>query len=217
MIYPPAVQRPGPGWKQGYPGLAVNARRGVICHSMVGSLGAAFDRLYGPDTASWHFSIAQDGTVYQHYDTMAVCWHAGSPKWNGLLIGIEHEGGPPGNESEPLTAPQLATSVELVRWLAVECGFRLSRTPPDKALWEHHETGYPTACPSGRIPWAEYTEEPMTPEERQQFDTVVGKLYDLQRQITDLKTLVGLVVPELADEQNATVKQQLAYIAKAAG
>ncbi len=185
MNYPPAVQRPGQAWKQGYPGLAVNARRGVICHSMVGRLADALARLDGPDTASWHFSVAQDGTVYQHYDAMAVCWHAGSRVWNGLLIGVEHEGGAPGNESEPLTAAQLAASVALVRWLAANHGFSLSRARPQKTLWEHNEV-YATSCPSGRIPWAEYEEDPMTPDEKAQFDALVTAHMDLQQQVTAL-------------------------------
>lgn len=159
MRYPAAVWFAGPADKAGYPGIAVNECRGVICHSMVGSASAALARLVSDDRASWAFSVLQDGTVLQHYESNAVCWHAGSAVWNGRLIGIEHEGGALGNVSERLTDAQRAASVALVRWLGQAHGFRLIRDGLAKTLYEHNETGYPTACPSGRIPWPAYTED----------------------------------------------------------
>lgn len=160
-FYPHAIWSPGPIDKQGYPGLAVNARRGVICHSMVGAYVHAKARLDSADRASWHFSVLKDGTVHQHYDTMAVTWHAGVKQINGIFVGIEHEGGgyfPNGepNFSEPLTAAQLEASIALVTYLADEGGYDLVRDDPGRGLHEHNEY-YATACPSGRIPWEEYT------------------------------------------------------------
>ena len=158
-IYPNAIQEPGPIDKQGYPGLAFNACRGVVCHSMVGSYAAAKGELMNPNRrASWHFSVNKDGSVRQHYDSKAVTWHCGSTRYNGILIGIEHEGGlNPYNE--PLTVPQRDASVALVQWLSLEHGFPMVRRV---GLREHNEVAPPsdaTACPSGRIPWAYYTEE----------------------------------------------------------
>ena len=185
-VFPGGTWRPGPKSKQGYPGTAVNAAKGVILHSMVGSFASAMARLDSADRASWAFSVCQDGRVYQHYDSLAVTWHAGSPVWNGRLIGIEHEGGPPGNEGEPLTAPQKAASVALVRWLAKTHGFPLVRYDGHSgALLEHNQV-YATACPSGRIPWAEYEEEPMTAEERENFGKVVAAVFDQARWIQGL-------------------------------
>ena len=150
------VERPGPPSKVGYPGMAFNACRGVVCHSMVGSLMAAFGELYKLERrASWHYSIAKDGTIYRHYPDKAVTWHAGTARYNGIYIGIEHEGGGPGNESEPLTLPQREASVALVRSLALEHAFPLVR---EIGLREHNELSQ-TACPSGRIPWEYYTVE----------------------------------------------------------
>jgi len=154
VIYPLAVQEPGPSWKQGYPPVFRNACRGVVCHSMVGSYAGAKARLDSQDRASWHFSIAKSGTVYQHYRVSEITWHAGTPQWNQKLVGIEHEGGAPGNESERLTEAQLASSVQLVRWLARYYGFPLVRKV---SLWEHSELSA-TQCPSGRIPWKYYEE-----------------------------------------------------------
>ena len=77
--------------------------------------------------ASWHFSVLRDGRVFQHYDTKIITWHCGSVYWNARLIGIEHEGGyMPHNE--PLTAPQLESSVRLVKWIAATHVFEPSRT-----------------------------------------------------------------------------------------
>jgi N-acetyl-anhydromuramyl-L-alanine amidase AmpD len=157
-VFPTGSWRPGPKSKQGYDGLAVNAVKGVICHSMVGSFAGAMSRLDSADRASWHFSVCKDGRVFQHYDTLAVTWHAGSRIWNSKLIGIEHEGGAPGNEGEPLTDAQKAASVALVRWLAKTHGFPLVRfNGLSGALFEHRDV-YATSCPSGRIPWAAYVE-----------------------------------------------------------
>lgn len=159
MIYPPATQRPGPVSKQGYPGLAFNACRGVVCHSMVGSYAGALGELDNlTRRASWHFSITKAGLVFQHYDTKAVTWHCGSKRENGLRIGIEHEGGL-NPFSEPLTIVQRNASVALVRWLSQSHGFPLVRKV---SLWEHNELAPPsdaTACPSNRIPWSYYIEE----------------------------------------------------------
>lgn len=168
VLYPDATQRAGPGWKQAYPPIYKNACRGVVCHSMVGSYAGAMGRLDSQDRASWHFSITKAGTVYQHYDTEVVAWHAGTPQWNQKLIGIEHEGGAPGNESEPLTAAQVAASTALVRWLSLQHGFPRVR---GVGLFEHREL-YATACPSGRIPWGEYEEGDMPTQ--QQWDQLVG-------------------------------------------
>jgi N-acetyl-anhydromuramyl-L-alanine amidase AmpD len=128
---------------------------------MVGSYAGAMNRLDSQDRASWHFSVTKAGTVYQHYRVDEITWHAGSPRWNQALIGIEHEGGAPGNESEPLTPAQRDASVALVRWLSAQHGFPLTRRV---SLWEHNEVAPPadpTSCPSHRIPWENYEEDDM--------------------------------------------------------
>lgn len=176
MIYPLAVQEPGPSWKQGYPPVFRNACRGVVCHSMVGSYSGAMSRLDSTDRASWHFSVTKGGQVYQHYDTEAITWHAGTPQWNQRLIGIEHEGGGPGNESEPLTVAQRDASVALVHWLAQQHAFPLVVRV---GLWEHRWLSQ-TACPSGRIPWRYYEEDEMAIQLAECGDSPTGyRLYAL--------------------------------------
>lgn len=157
--YPGAIARPGPNSKQNG---GLNTTIGVVCHSMVGTFAGAMSRLdgFGPrNEASWHFSVLQNGQVYQHYDTLVQCWHAGS-SYNNTTIGIEHEGGYDPYD-EPLTEAQRVASVNLVRWLSQKHGFALER---GNGLWEHNEVSdKPTLCPSHRIPWAFYTEEEHMP------------------------------------------------------
>lgn len=127
MIYPEAIWTPGPVEKTGYPGYTFNLCQGVVCHSMVGYKNGALAELYKlTRRASWHFSVLQNGQVLQHYDTELITWHCGSLYWNARLIGIEHEGGyNPTNE--PLTVPQLESSVRLVKWLGSVHNFTLAR------------------------------------------------------------------------------------------
>lgn len=158
--YPDAIWLPGPQVKQGYAGATVNQCRGLVNHSMVGTFANAIARLNSDDRASWTFSIRKDGAVYEHYEVEAVTWHAGTAAANKKYIGIEHEGGGyhangEPNFSEPLTPPQLQASVKLARWLSRTRGFPLELKV---GLWEHNWL-YPTACPSGRIPWEFYIEE----------------------------------------------------------
>ncbi|MDP9239002.1 MAG: N-acetylmuramoyl-L-alanine amidase [Chloroflexota bacterium] len=177
MIYPLAAWRPGPASKAGYAGVAGNSAEGVVCHSMAGYRDAAMRVLDDPQRrASWHFSVLQNGSVLQHYDSLAVAWHCGSREWNARLIGIEHEGGLE-PEDEPLTNAQHDASVALVRWLAEQHGFPLIRRV---GLWEHREVAPPsdpTACPSGRIPWQHYIEEEARVYSDAEIDAKVGELF----------------------------------------
>jgi N-acetyl-anhydromuramyl-L-alanine amidase AmpD len=153
-MYPQSIWRPGPPNKTNG---GVNTCRGVVLHSMVGSLAAALGELDKPARrASWHYSVTQAGKILAHYPDRAQTWHAGS-NYNNTTIGIEHEGGlNPFNE--PLTPVQLGASVALVNWLSAAHGFPMVRKV---GLWEHNEvSGSPTACPSGRIPWAAYAASP---------------------------------------------------------
>jgi N-acetyl-anhydromuramyl-L-alanine amidase AmpD len=151
--YPNAHAEPGPAFKQNG---GKNKCRGVVCHSMVGSYAAARGELMNPNRrASWHYSVLKDGSVISHYPDEAQTWHCGSVR-NNDLIGIEHEGGL-NPHNEPLTRRQADASVNLVRWLGQTHHFPLVR---HVSLWEHNEVSdAPTACPSGRIPWVQYSEE----------------------------------------------------------
>lgn len=165
-----AERVPGPADKvYGVP----NAGIGYIPHSAVGYYSGWASRLFSADrlangdysvyaAVSCHGWIAYDGTVKQHYPFTASCWASGSRYPNTHFIAFENEGGfrP---VDEPLTEAQVASNVRIIRELAAWRGWGGFRRPShalDTAanLYEHRECvrwgSAPTACPSGRIPWA---------------------------------------------------------------
>lgn len=159
LKYPGAEWVPGPPNKQGYAAYpSPQSKEGFVLHSMVGGYVSAYGRLMSTDTASWHFSILKDGSVKQHYDPRAVCWHCGvvgdadtltAAVGNVALIGIEHEGGPIGNVSEPLTQAQIDATIAVQRW----CYDVLPELKPPALHQSHFEHNWlsATACPSGRF------------------------------------------------------------------
>ena len=167
---PLAIWLRGPAGKTGYEGVpSYLPKRGEVKHSMAGNFSSAMQILNSDTPVSWHFSIVKnDGTIYQHYELSANCWHAGDSDIDGGiranidLVGVEHEGGGPGNESEALTDAQIEATVALTRWMMDQYGLRDAVRYPAQSegnywrLAEHNEvSNNPTACPSGRIPWAE--------------------------------------------------------------
>lgn len=153
--FPGAVWRPGPTGKLGYPSTGSNytAKEFLVAHSMEGSLAAALGELDRPDReASWTFSNPKTGPLLQHYQAEGVAWASGSIEANKRGVPIEHEG----VAGEPLTESQYQNLLALSRWLQRLFGWGL----PGRNTWlkEHREMTIfgspPTACPSGRIPWA---------------------------------------------------------------
>lgn len=149
MKYPAAIWRPTP--KFGYPNATVCLGIGIVAHSMEGSLTAAFGELDNPNRgASWHFSVAKNGDVYQHIETQHISWASGSVEANRRFWSIEHEG----KAGEPLTPAQTAATTALMGWLLDSKNLSPKR---GTTLWEHNEMtqfgSAATACPSGRIPW----------------------------------------------------------------
>lgn len=149
LRYPNAVWRPTD--KHGYGNDDNCLQQGIVAHSMEGSLQAAFGELDRPDRqASWHFSVAKSGAVYQHIETENISYASGSYEANRRYWSIEHEG----RAGEPLTDAQRLATTALMGWLLSLKGLVPSRI---KTLFEHNEMAKygaaPTACPSGRIPW----------------------------------------------------------------
>lgn len=131
-------------WKYVSPSGVPNYYRGsnqptaVVLHIMVGYVATALEWAEaGHNGASWHYTVARDGTVYQHLQHSDGGWQAGitatapKPTWplwrgngvnvNNYTLGIEHEGFP----GEPFTALQAEASRELCRSLAKELGIPL--------------------------------------------------------------------------------------------
>ena len=174
MRYPPATWRPT--GKHGYGNDDTLRKEGIVGHSMEGSLAAAFGKLDRPDRqASWHFSVAKSGDVYQHIDTDNISYASGSYEANKRFWSIEHEG----VAGEPLTAAQQTATTALMGWL-----LGLVNLPPIRnlSLFEHREmTVYgaaPTACPSGRIPWQAIIAALQEKPERAEVEMILLKADD---------------------------------------
>lgn len=153
-IAPFAIYRPGPPDKVGYGAVTNSQKEGVVAHSMEGPLAAALAELDRPDRqASWHFSVARGGEIYQHYDTDLVVWASGSPEANRRFVAVEHEGW----AGERLTPQQVEALARIIAWCAEVYGWPVIQR--GETLWEHREMtrfgSAPTSCPSGRIPWPE--------------------------------------------------------------
>lgn len=168
---PEAVKVPGHPDKIGYESLGFGAtgpKRGTIVHSAEG-WGAYLKFLVQTPLAikSWHFSILQDGTIWQHYPIDAHCWHAGDTddddevRANIDLDGIEEEG----LVGQPLTPEQTSSTVRVIRFQAdyFDRDGSYARFPIQPAngwtLGEHNQVSNTyTACPSDRIPWDDVLE-----------------------------------------------------------
>lgn len=138
-----AIKRPGPPNKV-YE--QKNSRRGIVLHSMEGWLTGSLAELDKPTRqASWTFSLALDGTLYQHYPLDASIWASGNFKANTSYGALELEG----LASMPIDPAQLASLIRLLR----ELGFK----DPGSTIREHRQVwnidtpnAGPTACPSAR-------------------------------------------------------------------
>ncbi len=151
MICDFAIQHLGPPQKKNQ---GARSGRGVVMHSAEGSLEGTLKVLDSVSSqVSWHFTVALDGTLYQHYDTTIQAWHAHSVG-NINYVGVEHENaytdGHPNHDS--FSAAQVATDIRLLKWLHDNEGW----DGYDRRifLWEHNEVpGNNTVCPSARVPW----------------------------------------------------------------
>lgn len=173
---PWCLRKEGPTGKTGYAGVsrtALDRKEGEVKHSAEGSADGLLSVLYGPRDASWHFSVLQDGTVWQHYPLEAITWHCGikgderfdtSLIGNITLIGVEHEGGGPGRYGEPLTEAQYRATLRLSQDIRRLCSHLGAGRPQlRRNLWEHRWLSW-TTCPSDRIPWGRLIED-LIPEE----------------------------------------------------
>lgn len=140
-----AVKKPGPAHKV-YP--QVNWILGWALHSQEGWQAGSESRLFGPDDASWTFSVLLTGEVRQHYPMTASVWTSSSRDWNTRYPSIEAEGMA---SRGPLNAAQVASVLRLFQEAEEEYRLIAKRDQPLKTLWEHRENpAASTACPSER-------------------------------------------------------------------
>jgi hypothetical protein len=206
---PFCTRRPGPDWKQGYPGIpkrSLDQIEGEAKHSAEGgrlSMHGVLDS--EARLASWTFSVFKSGPPEQHYPLESVVWTNGSPQANLKFIGEEHEGvaGEELNGNQVLWTAQITSSVRKL------CP-KVAAFPPTRLvnLWEHRELTIfgadPTACPSGRIPWPKIIAAVTVPEEDDMPDWFKESDWKaLQQKVTDVYALRFL-----ADTPPMTIRQQ---------
>ena len=150
-FYPLAVQIPGPAWKQGYGIPAKRFSKGAMVHSAEGEWAGMLARLLSTDEVSWIFSILTSGVVIQHFPLSAICWHGGSRYPNERWFGVECEG----RAGEVLTPQQKTSLVNLLLWAKEQENWSYIKLEKYTGTLGEHNWYYPTACPSGRIPWQE--------------------------------------------------------------
>jgi len=204
-FYPKAVYMPGPYNKQGYGPTHVRTGKGSLCHSAEGELPGILARLDSTAEVSWTGTVLYSGVVLQHYPLSACCWHGGSRYVNTRWAGIEFEG----RAGEALTAQQVAASIGLLTWQAVQEGWEEIAHYKYSALQEHNWF-YPTACPSGRIPFdtiiGGIVANLTTKEEFEAYKAAVG----LQQFGRDLRD--GLIADLVADKFRVGMKSNLTRV-----
>lgn len=145
-------------WARWHPGPAdkvymePNRHEGVVVHSVEGWLTGAFSELARPDRkASWHFTVALDGTLYQHFSLDAACWASGNREANTRYVAVEAEG----VQDSPLTEAQKRTLNRLFDEIEDGWGIEISRAAGTllkhnevATKWQPHSGG--TQCPSAR-------------------------------------------------------------------
>lgn len=125
----------------------------------------AIEHLCKPSSrVSAHFLVGQAGEVMQLVELDDTAWHARG--MNGRSVGIEHIARTPGelgpdDPGLPLTAPQLAASARLLRWLSSQLQLPLDA----QHVIPHHLVEGTTHRDCGRSildggiwPWEQYWE-----------------------------------------------------------
>lgn len=176
-----ATQRPGPAEKVF---AQANSRQGIVLHSAEGWLAGAFGELDKPERqASWHFTLALDGTLYQHYPLTASCWASGNFEANTRYCAMESEGvaGTPLNDAQVATARRLLTGLGYV-----ERGVNIWEHNEVATRWEPNSGG--TACPSGRYStlYAAMEGDEMSAEDKALLDQLVTAVFGSRARLNDL-------------------------------
>lgn len=114
--------------------------RYVFVHIMEGSIESCDAWFHNPASqVSAHFGVAKDARVFQWVDTDDTAW--AQAYYNGVGISIEHEG----FSGTPLTAPQLAATLELQAWIHrtyPTVPLRWSMNPRRTGVIPHGQLGY---------------------------------------------------------------------------
>lgn len=180
---------------------------GVVFHSAVGTLQGVINVVMGPASNQKSVTgvLAKDGRFIQFYPVTASPWANGNPTVNVRYLGFEFEGGPLGNESEPLTLSQVEGAVRILKDLAEYKGVSVDFWRRPVSLVEHKEL-VATACPSGRIPWttiiAALVEAPPVASKQQRIDAIVKELLQVNNgwKLSDLPPNIVAILDEMVQE-----------------
>lgn len=172
---PFAKRYPGPDRKLGYSDFKYSPKRGATLHDSTGPLAPTLNTLMGERIASWTFTIEDsNGDLYEHYAIEGNTWHGNDTdsddavEANYDLVGIEFTRAS-AKFATPISEASIQTVVRLLRWLGDVCGLDTFVRFPDQigafTLSDHNQVANsPTACPSGRIPFAEILRRLQTEE-----------------------------------------------------
>lgn len=146
----------------------------LVMHYTVADLDGTIKIFQTKDSVSAHYTVAKNGTIYQHVKEEDRAWHAGAGSWgevrdvNTYSIGIEHEnagykdkpGQPDGVVVDgsdlqwyPFSDPQIEASIELAKDIVQ----RYNISPLN--VIGHHDVA-PTRKwdPGPLFPWKKYFE-----------------------------------------------------------
>lgn len=105
----------------------------IIIHTVQGSASGAVSWFQNPDAdVSAHFTVAEDGHLYQSLSELNVGWHAGNWSYNQASVGIEHGGYVSGTYEDA----QLQKSADLVAYLCEQNGI-----PKERATYVPSDAG----------------------------------------------------------------------------
>jgi len=143
--------------KFGYPGTAVRTLSQieyVVNHSAEGGIAYLKQGQRPGEQASWMFSNALDGMLYQHFPLEAPTWTSGTPNANIHGVGVEHEGTHTANPK--FTDAQADTDVRLFLELQGLCP-NLGAPVHGQGVRIHKEVAPgTTSCPNDRDRYDKY-------------------------------------------------------------
>lgn len=156
----------------------------------------------GHNGASWHYTVARDGTIYQHLEHTDGGYQAGiiadmpDPTWplwrgdsqniNNYSLGVEHEGFP----GETFAPQQAEASRNLCRWLATDLGIDFDHEHfPAHAEIDLVNRVNDFNTPDLRVQFYAFLfdneEDALTKEEKEQLDSLIAWREQVMTQLYD--------------------------------
>lgn len=139
-----AAGMPGVDWEPADSSNYTSASRGgptidwILIHTVQGSASSAVNWFQDPSAdVSAHFTVAQDGYLYQSLSEQNIGWHAGNWSYNEASVGIEHGGYVSGTYEDA----QYRKSADLVAYLCEQFDIPKKRATYVPSDSNDNETG----------------------------------------------------------------------------